>query len=147
MTYRGYGMTIPFMGVPLHQHGDWIRELVDLKTIFTKLLLDLAVPKWAISLGMGIVSYFLPTQAQREAMLGAMWLVAIDLVTGMIAARSSGKAITSAKLSRTLAHSRSVASAAGNTRATAPSTRGSAAPESGDRLAASSGGKAAAGVA
>ena len=30
MTYQGYGMTIPFMGVPLHEHGDWIRELADL---------------------------------------------------------------------------------------------------------------------
>lgn len=30
MTYTGYGMTIPFMGVPLHEHADWIRELVDL---------------------------------------------------------------------------------------------------------------------
>jgi alkanesulfonate monooxygenase SsuD/methylene tetrahydromethanopterin reductase-like flavin-dependent oxidoreductase (luciferase family) len=30
VTYHGYGMTIPFMGVPLHQHGDWIRELADL---------------------------------------------------------------------------------------------------------------------
>ena len=26
MTYQGYGMTIPFMGVPLHEQGDWIRE-------------------------------------------------------------------------------------------------------------------------
>src|SRR6476659_231587 len=25
-----YGMTIPFMGVPLHEQGDWIRELADL---------------------------------------------------------------------------------------------------------------------
>lgn len=25
-----YGITIPFDGVPLHAHGDWIRELVDL---------------------------------------------------------------------------------------------------------------------
>ena len=30
MTYHGYGMTIPFLGVPLHEHGDWIRELADL---------------------------------------------------------------------------------------------------------------------
>ncbi len=30
MTYQGYGMTIPFDGVPLHQHRDWIVELADL---------------------------------------------------------------------------------------------------------------------
>jgi probable F420-dependent oxidoreductase len=30
MTYMGYGMTIPFDGVPLHEHADWIRELADL---------------------------------------------------------------------------------------------------------------------
>lgn len=30
MTYRGYGMTIPFDGVALHQQEDWIKELVDL---------------------------------------------------------------------------------------------------------------------
>lgn len=30
MTYQGYGMTIPFDGVPLHEHADWIRELADL---------------------------------------------------------------------------------------------------------------------
>ena len=29
MTYQGYGMTIPFMGVPLHEQGDWIRELAE----------------------------------------------------------------------------------------------------------------------
>jgi probable F420-dependent oxidoreductase len=30
MTYQGYGMTIPFDGVPLHEHRDWIVELADL---------------------------------------------------------------------------------------------------------------------
>ena len=30
MTYRGYGMTIPFDGVPLHAQRDWIVELADL---------------------------------------------------------------------------------------------------------------------
>jgi probable F420-dependent oxidoreductase len=30
MTYTGYGMTIPFDGVPLHDQADWIRELADL---------------------------------------------------------------------------------------------------------------------
>ncbi|MEZ5177782.1 MAG: LLM class F420-dependent oxidoreductase [Acidimicrobiales bacterium] len=30
MTYQGYGMTIPFDGVPLHQQRDWIVELADL---------------------------------------------------------------------------------------------------------------------
>ena len=30
MTYQGYGMTIPFMGVPPHEQGDWIREHADL---------------------------------------------------------------------------------------------------------------------
>jgi probable F420-dependent oxidoreductase len=30
VTYYGYGMTIPFMGVPLHEQADWIRELADL---------------------------------------------------------------------------------------------------------------------
>src|SRR6187551_3090918 len=30
MTYQGYGMTIPFMGVPLHEQADMIRELEDL---------------------------------------------------------------------------------------------------------------------
>ena len=30
MTYQGYGMTIPFSGVPLHAQRDWITELVDL---------------------------------------------------------------------------------------------------------------------
>lgn len=30
MTYQGYGMTIPFDGVPLHQQRDWIVELEDL---------------------------------------------------------------------------------------------------------------------
>jgi probable F420-dependent oxidoreductase len=30
MTYTGYGMTIPFDGVPLHQQRDWIVELADL---------------------------------------------------------------------------------------------------------------------
>ena len=30
MTYTGYGMTIPFDGVPLHEQRDWIVELADL---------------------------------------------------------------------------------------------------------------------
>ncbi len=30
MTYQGYGMTIPFDGVPLHEQRDWIVELADL---------------------------------------------------------------------------------------------------------------------
>jgi probable F420-dependent oxidoreductase len=30
MTYTGYGMTIPFDGVPLHAQRDWIVELADL---------------------------------------------------------------------------------------------------------------------
>lgn len=30
MTYQGYGMTIPFDGVPLHEQRDWIAELADL---------------------------------------------------------------------------------------------------------------------
>lgn len=30
MTYQGYGMTIPFDGVPLHAQQDWIAELADL---------------------------------------------------------------------------------------------------------------------
>ncbi|CAN5853963.1 LLM class F420-dependent oxidoreductase [soil metagenome] len=30
MTYLGYGMTIPFDGVPLHEQRDWIVELADL---------------------------------------------------------------------------------------------------------------------
>ena len=30
MTYTGYGMTIPFDGVPLHAQRDWITELADL---------------------------------------------------------------------------------------------------------------------
>ncbi len=30
MTYQGYGMTIPFDGVPLHEHADWFKELADL---------------------------------------------------------------------------------------------------------------------
>ncbi|MCB0976020.1 MAG: LLM class F420-dependent oxidoreductase [Acidimicrobiales bacterium] len=30
MTYQGYGMTIPFDGVPLHEQKDWITELADL---------------------------------------------------------------------------------------------------------------------
>lgn len=30
MTYEGYGMTIPFDGVPLHEQRDWIVELEDL---------------------------------------------------------------------------------------------------------------------
>ena len=30
MTYQGYGMTIPFDGVPLHAQREWITELVDL---------------------------------------------------------------------------------------------------------------------
>ena len=30
MTYTGYGMTIPFDGVPLHEQRDWIVELEDL---------------------------------------------------------------------------------------------------------------------
>jgi probable F420-dependent oxidoreductase len=30
MTYTGYGMTIPFDGVPLHQQREWIVELEDL---------------------------------------------------------------------------------------------------------------------
>lgn len=30
MTYQGYGMTIPFDGIPLHEQRDWIVELADL---------------------------------------------------------------------------------------------------------------------
>ena len=30
MTYQGYGMTIPFDGIPLHAHREWIVELADL---------------------------------------------------------------------------------------------------------------------
>ncbi|CAN5685206.1 LLM class F420-dependent oxidoreductase [soil metagenome] len=30
MTYQGYGMTIPFDGVPLHEQREWIVELEDL---------------------------------------------------------------------------------------------------------------------
>jgi len=30
VTYQGYGMTIPFDGVPLHEQRDWVVELADL---------------------------------------------------------------------------------------------------------------------
>lgn len=79
-----------------------VRELVDLKVILAKLAFDAAALKWLGALCMAIVSYFLPAQAQRDAMVGAIWLILTDMVTGMIAARSTGKAITSAKLSRTI---------------------------------------------
>lgn len=79
-----------------------MRELPQIGLMLGKLFADVAEVKFPIALLGGAVAYFLPTEAQQGAAIGAAHLIALDTLTGVVAARMTGKAITSAKLGRAL---------------------------------------------
>jgi phage-related holin len=79
-----------------------LRELPQIGLMVGKLFADVAEIKFPAAFLAGTVAYFLPTEAQQGAALGAAHLIALDTLTGVVAARMTGKAITSAKLGRAL---------------------------------------------
>jgi len=79
-----------------------VRDLNQLGPLIGKLFADVAQVKWPAAILGGLVGYLFPTQALQTAAVEAGALIAIDTVTGMCAAKVSGKAITSAKFSRAL---------------------------------------------
>ena len=92
MTYQGYGMTIPFDGVPLHEHRDWIVELADLGYTdvwsseangadgFTPLVL---ASVWAPSLRLG--SAIVPSFTRGPATLAQCVASLADAAPGRVA--------------------------------------------------------------
>ncbi len=92
MTYQGYGMTIPFDGVPLHAQRDWISELADLGYTdvwsseasasdgFTPLALASA---WAPSLRLG--SAIVPAFTRGPATLAQCVATLADAAPGRVA--------------------------------------------------------------
>lgn len=79
-----------------------MREIAALPAMLGKLFLDFVLPKWALGALGGVVGYCLPDRAMRDAAVGAFVLIILDLVTGIASAGVSGKAISSAKLGRTV---------------------------------------------
>lgn len=79
-----------------------LRELPEIGVMLGKLFADVAPVKVSLSILSAIVAYFLPTEAQQAAGLAAAYCIVLDTVTGVVAARVSGKPITSAKLGRVL---------------------------------------------
>ena len=92
MTYTGYGMTIPFDGIPLHAQRDWIVELADLGYTdvwsseangadgFTPLALASA---WAPSLRLG--SAIVPSFTRGPATLAQCVASLADAAPGRVA--------------------------------------------------------------
>ncbi len=92
MTYQGYGMTIPFDGVPLHAQRDWIVELADLGYTdvwsseangadgFTPLAL---ASTWAPSLRLG--SAIVPAFTRGPATLAQCVATLADAAPGRVA--------------------------------------------------------------
>lgn len=92
MTYQGYGMTIPFDGVPLHAQRDWIVELEDLGYTdvwsseanaadgFTPLAL---ASTWAPSLRLG--SAIVPAFTRGPATLAQCVATLADAAPGRVA--------------------------------------------------------------
>ncbi len=92
MTYQGYGMTIPFDGVPLHEQRDWIVELADLGYTdvwsseangadgFTPLALSSV---WAPSLRLG--SAIVPSFTRGPATLAQCVATLADAAPGRVA--------------------------------------------------------------
>ncbi len=92
MTYRGYGMTIPFSGVPLHAQRDWYVELEDLGYTdvwsaeadgadgFTPLVL---ASTWAPSLRLG--SAIVPAFTRGPATLAQCVASLADAAPGRVA--------------------------------------------------------------
>jgi phage-related holin len=78
------------------------RELSIFASVTAKLFGNAAAGKWLAAFFAGVLTYFLPTSAQQSAALGAAHLIALDTVTGVVAARMSGKAIRSARFGRAL---------------------------------------------
>lgn len=92
MTYQGYGMTIPFDGIPLHEQRDWIVELADLGYTdvwsseangadgFTPLVL---ASVWAPSLRLG--SAIVPSFTRGPATLAQCVASLADAAPGRVA--------------------------------------------------------------
>jgi probable F420-dependent oxidoreductase len=92
MTYQGYGMTIPFDGIPLHAQRDWIVELEDLGYTdvwsseanaadgFTPLAL---ASTWAPSLRLG--SAIVPAFTRGPATLAQCVATLADAAPGRVA--------------------------------------------------------------
>ncbi len=79
-----------------------MRALPEIGTIVAKMLASSSGGKWLVA-GLGaLLGYFLPTPAQQSAALGAAHLILVDTITGIVAARQTGEAITSARLGRVL---------------------------------------------
>lgn len=58
--------------------------------------------KWVLAAGGALVSYFLPNDALKNLAVTAVTFVVCDTVTGVMAARSDGQAVSSARFGRLL---------------------------------------------
>jgi phage-related holin len=81
---------------------DTLREIEGIGYFVFKVVGDIAVPKWVVAAGAAFLGYMLPTEAQQSAFWGAIHLVAVDTVTGYLAARHEGQPPRSSKFGRIL---------------------------------------------
>lgn len=79
-----------------------MRDLHAIPKLFTKLFADASWVKYPCALLTALVAYVLPTEQVQNATIAAGALMLLDTVTGVVAARVSGKAISSASFSRVL---------------------------------------------
>lgn len=79
-----------------------MRDIYLLPMYWARLTTESTAWKWIIAAGAGIADYVLGTDVLRASFLGMLTLVALDTVTGVLAARLTGTKITSAKFGRLL---------------------------------------------
>lgn len=77
-----------------------MKSLHLLPNYLERLTVDLALLKWPMAVGMGLVEYILPGRQIQEAAVAVLALIVLDTVTGLWAARVKGIAITSARMGR-----------------------------------------------
>lgn len=71
-------------------------------TYLVRLFAEASYVKSAIAIFTGAVAYVFPGESARSAAMAAVLLIVIDTMTGMVAARVNGEAISSAKFGRAL---------------------------------------------
>lgn len=79
-----------------------MRDLAAALPAVGKLVADMPAAKAVAAVIGGAIAYCLPDQGARDTATAAVVLILLDTLTGVVAARSSGQAISSARLSRAL---------------------------------------------
>ena len=79
-----------------------MRDLISVLPAVGKLVADMPAAKAFAAVAGGAIAYCLPDQGARDTATAAVVLILLDTLTGVVAARSSGAAISSTRLSRAL---------------------------------------------